>query len=516
MVMPIQSDEIEKYESSRPTGNINRTARESSMTELDTESDVTVKLAPGAEPSQETIEKEKRNCKRLVPSTLRGTTPAPYVGISNFGNTCYLNSCLQVLYYIPGFHEGLSSLHNAFEEIQCWSHGAPEADSSVSNERSEGDEPKERESETLREFLKSLVGLYAQLGPRSRHHPTDQYAADAKLPMMYCCSADPHPFLKALSAANEQFGAASEQQDVHEFWGWLISYLESGHVHVKKMNERQRAHDLAQSDDQEQYKKNKKKRPREASQDASTEQPEQSYKKKKEETNSCQKSSDPSFVEKMFRGEIRSTVKCLECELESHHDECFYDISLSIEREKNQELSCLLDQFVKKCLLCKSEKYKCSSCLSDVEAFFFTKIHRLPKILVFHLKRFEWCMNNQCGEVHGYIPQMNKINHHISYPEKLVIDPKWLCEVSVGEHSKAAEALEYSLCGIIFHLGTSTYYGHYTAAVKLPDSEAQEGKEWIILDDQRVSYASQQDIVNAHSPEFKSLSTAYMLFYLKT
>ncbi|XP_041862890.1 ubiquitin carboxyl-terminal hydrolase 1 [Melanotaenia boesemani] len=36
----------------------------------------------------------------------------PFVGLNNLGNTCYLNSILQVLYYCPGFKEGIKKLYD--------------------------------------------------------------------------------------------------------------------------------------------------------------------------------------------------------------------------------------------------------------------------------------------------------------------------------------------------------------------------------------------------------------------
>ncbi|XP_038134266.1 ubiquitin carboxyl-terminal hydrolase 1 [Cyprinodon tularosa] len=36
----------------------------------------------------------------------------PFVGLNNLGNTCYLNSILQVLYYCPGFREGVKKLYD--------------------------------------------------------------------------------------------------------------------------------------------------------------------------------------------------------------------------------------------------------------------------------------------------------------------------------------------------------------------------------------------------------------------
>jgi len=36
----------------------------------------------------------------------------PFVGLNNLGNTCYLNSILQVLYFCPGFKSGVKHLFN--------------------------------------------------------------------------------------------------------------------------------------------------------------------------------------------------------------------------------------------------------------------------------------------------------------------------------------------------------------------------------------------------------------------
>ncbi|KAK2908129.1 ubiquitin carboxyl-terminal hydrolase 1 isoform X1 [Channa argus] len=73
----------------------------------------------------EPVEPEGSGCDQVVP----GPSPCPaspgllltcekrenlvpFVGFNNLGNTCYLNSVLQVLYYCPGLREGLKKLYS--------------------------------------------------------------------------------------------------------------------------------------------------------------------------------------------------------------------------------------------------------------------------------------------------------------------------------------------------------------------------------------------------------------------
>ncbi|XP_073499892.1 ubiquitin carboxyl-terminal hydrolase 1 [Phyllobates terribilis] len=76
-------------------------------------------FAETPQPEEQNVEeKEPEACDQVVPAAqmsppvccVKKESLVPFVGFSNLGNTCYLNSILQVLCYCPGFKSGVNQL----------------------------------------------------------------------------------------------------------------------------------------------------------------------------------------------------------------------------------------------------------------------------------------------------------------------------------------------------------------------------------------------------------------------
>ncbi|XP_076871004.1 ubiquitin carboxyl-terminal hydrolase 1 isoform X2 [Brachyhypopomus gauderio] len=73
---------------------------------------------PRAEETIAADPEETASCEQIVPVPCPSSIPSgkrenlvPFVGLNNLGNTCYLNSILQVLYYCPGFKDAIKTLY---------------------------------------------------------------------------------------------------------------------------------------------------------------------------------------------------------------------------------------------------------------------------------------------------------------------------------------------------------------------------------------------------------------------
>uniref|UniRef100_A0A7N9CEU2 Ubiquitin carboxyl-terminal hydrolase n=1 Tax=Macaca fascicularis TaxID=9541 RepID=A0A7N9CEU2_MACFA len=239
-----------------------------------------------------------------------------------------------------------------------------------------------------------------------------------------------------------------------------------------------------------------------------------------------------NFIDRIFIGELTSTVMCEECANISTVKDPFIDISLPIIEERVSK-PLLLGRMNKYRSLRETDhdryngnvtvenihqpraaKKHSSSKDKKVEGVYTNArkqllISAVPAVLILHLKRF-----HQAGL------SLRKVNRHVDFP--LMLDLAPFCSATCKNASMGDKVL-YGLYGIVEHSG-SMREGHYTAYVKvrtpsrklsehptkkksvpgLKEADSESAGQWVHVSDTYVQVV----------PESRALSAqAYLLFY---
>ena len=120
-------------------------------------------------------------------------------------------------------------------------------------------------------------------------------------------------------------------------------------------------------------------------------------------------------------------------------------------------------------------------------------IETLPRVLILHLKRFQY---DSSGGT-------QKIWKKIDYPARLTIPVEMF-----PQHKRSGMVncrLDYRLSAVIYHHGSSAHGGHYTV-----DVLRQDRREWVRLDDTNIKRQNPDE-----KPESAD-GVAYILFYEKS
>ncbi|RXM98865.1 Ubiquitin carboxyl-terminal hydrolase 1 [Acipenser ruthenus] len=144
----------------------------------------------------------------------------PFVGLNNLGNTCYLNSILQVLYYCPGFKTGIKNLYNLILKKK---------------DKQKDDEMKKEERENVQEDLPvniellvsfhSLVVSLDQLQSSYLLNPEKHTDGDLATP--------PRRLLNTLRLLNPMYEGYL-QHDAQEVLQCILSYIQEACETLKK------------------------------------------------------------------------------------------------------------------------------------------------------------------------------------------------------------------------------------------------------------------------------------------
>lgn len=149
-------------------------------------------------------------------------------------------------------------------------------------------------------------------------------------------------------------------------------------------------------------------------------------------------------------------------------------------------LNCLA-KFTEREQLEKTDTWYCPKCKNHVRAFKKFDLFSLPRVLIFHLKRFRYAQSS-------FYLHRDKITTLVNFP----VEGLDLSEYVVGPKGKSPPL--YDLFAVSEHSG-GLGGGHYTAVAKNP-----ENRKWFSFND---SFTSQTSAERAITPR------AYVLFYVR-
>jgi ubiquitin carboxyl-terminal hydrolase 9/13 len=273
----------------------------------------------------------------------------------------------------------------------------------------------------------------------------------------------PQRFLEVFKKNNEMF-QNSMHQDAHEFYGLVLNDIISN------------------------VEENAKRMPAENGRDAD------GLSKAMEvvlsQSNALQSPLGPGWVNDVFEGVLTSETKCLTCETASQRDEKFLDLSIDLD-EHSSVTSCL-SKFSREEMLCERNKFHCDHCGGLQEAEKRMKIHRLPKVLAFHLKRFKYTED---------FTRLQKLFHRVVYPYHLRM-------FNTTDDAEEPDRL-YELYAVVVHIGGNAYHGHYVSVIKTKD------RGWVLFDDEMVEPVDKHFVKNFFGDK-PGMACAYVLFYQET
>ncbi|XP_078409844.1 ubiquitin carboxyl-terminal hydrolase 44 [Cetorhinus maximus] len=216
-----------------------------------------------------------------------------------------------------------------------------------------------------------------------------------------------------------------------------------------------------------------------------------------------------TVINTIFHGQLLSQVTCLTCDNKSNTIESFWDLSLEFPeryhcngKEAASQYSCLLTEMLAKftetealegkiyaCNQCNRKRRKSSSKpLILTEAQKQLMVHKLPQVLRLHLKRFRWSGRNH----------REKIGVHVSFDQVLNMEP-YCCRELAG--TLGPNCFIYDLAAVVMHHGKGFGSGHYTAYCYSTD-----GGLWVHCNDSTVTICTVDEVCKAQ---------AYILFYTR-
>ncbi|XP_017885995.1 ubiquitin carboxyl-terminal hydrolase 35 [Ceratina calcarata] len=196
------------------------------------------------------------------------------------------------------------------------------------------------------------------------------------------------------------------------------------------------------------------------------------------------------LVHRVLGGKCKITYQCAQCDTSSHNTDKFRDLQLCFPEEiqENQEVSVqdLINYYLTPEKLTGENKYRCDKCMKLCDAQRIIKILHAPTYLILILKHFRYDFDTRLR---------TKLRHKVMYNETI--------QLPVSTPS-CTTTETYQLYAAVVHSGYSMDYGHYfTYARDLKQN-------WYKFNDSYVSQTTFNDFKSLKPPD-----TPYILFYEK-
>ncbi|XP_077748184.1 ubiquitin carboxyl-terminal hydrolase 1 isoform X2 [Canis aureus] len=420
----------------------------------------------------------------------------PFVGLNNLGNTCYLNSILQVLYFCPGFKSGVKHLFNIISRKK-------EALKDEANQKDKGNCKEDSlASYELICSLQSLIISVEQLQASFLLNPekyTDELATQPRrllntlreLNPMYegYLQHDAQEVLQCILGNIQETCQLLKKEEVKNVVELSTKIEEKPHqkeemsgINSIEMDNLRPSEDYKEKLPKGNGKRksdtefgNMKKKVKVSKEHQSLEENQRQTRSKRKATGAEQIGFE--LVEKLFQGQLVLRTRCLECESLTERREDFQDISVPVQEdelskvEESSEISpepktemktlrWAISQFASVERIVGEDKYFCENCHHYTEAERSLLFDKMPEVITIHLK----CFAASGLEFDCYGGGLSKINTPLLTPLKL----------SLEEWSTKPTNDSYGLFAVVMHSGITISSGHYTASVKVTDLNSLE------------------------------------------
>ena len=198
-------------------------------------------------------------------------------------------------------------------------------------------------------------------------------------------------------------------------------------------------------------------------------------------------------VDSTFTTEVRVCLTCDSCKYQRSHNETYTHLSLDIGQNCSS-----IDDGLRKFFETEQREIKCEKCFCET-ATQTIEITRLPSAILLHLKRFIVDVSPDYSTI-SYRKDQSPVlfEEELNFGENDVLGDYLANDISLPDGDC------YSIRSIVNHIGSSAGCGHYSTDSKRHyDSE----REWTRFNDEYVSKITSEEATQ------KSSQTAYMIMY---